>query len=125
MMLLLTASYLLSFQTIAMGKEELSYSPNELIFVQSVMYQPLAKFCQNQGDDESYQTGMKTWQEHNQLAITSGSGEFTTRVEAEGDSTIRVVKMLIHQVEADWGASDKQSRTDKCTQLTDLLAEAK
>ncbi|ABZ76196.1 hypothetical protein Shal_1630 [Shewanella halifaxensis HAW-EB4] len=120
---LLLGSILTSFQVLAMGKETQGYSPNELVFVQSVMYQPLAKFCQRQDEELFYQNAFKQWQTRNQTKITQGSNEFTVRVESQDERVTRVIKMLIHQVEADWGGSDSENRTNKCRQLKDYLKE--
>ncbi|GIU31607.1 hypothetical protein L2719_12050 [Shewanella schlegeliana] len=118
---LLLGSLLTSFHVFSMGKEAQGYSPNELVFVQSVMYQPLAKFCQRQDEELFYQEAFKQWQSVNQSEITQGSEEFTARVESQNDRVTRVIKMLIHQVEADWGGSDRENKAKKCSQLKEYL----
>lgn len=110
-----------TFQTVAVEKVQPSYSADEMVFIQSVMYQPLAKFCNRENSDLSFQGDFKSWQKKNQTSITHGAEDFALTVEEGGQRVERVIKMLIHQVEADWGGSTVDNRSEKCQQLKQLF----
>ncbi|MBW8183436.1 hypothetical protein [Shewanella nanhaiensis] len=122
MRILFTISLILSsFALLAQPDNRESYTQEEMVFIQSVMYQPLAKFCARKTGETEYQKWFKEWHRGNQGAITQGSEDFTNTVLSNGEQVERVVNMLIHQVEADWGGSDQANQTEKCLQLKSLF----
>ncbi|WP_065187598.1 hypothetical protein [Shewanella woodyi] len=110
-----------SFTLLAKTDNRESYTQEEMVFIQSVMYQPLAEFCVRKTGETKYQKWFKEWHRDNQSVITRGSEDFSNTVLSNGEQVERVINMLIHQVEADWGGSDQANRTEKCLQLKSLF----
>lgn len=95
----------------------------EQLFVQSVMYRPLAKLCEPLVEEAKLPESFLNWYRDNKTEIVAGSVVIATKAEKIGQSMEQMVDSLIHIQEVEFGGLESEQRLEKCQALQSFLTK--
>jgi len=92
------------------------------LFVQSVMYRPLADWCEPKLASGQLPEAFRDWYRSNKPTILLGAKQVAQQAEQTGKSMEQMLDSLIHIQEVEFGGLQPAQQLEKCEKLREFLA---
>lgn len=109
--------------TASTGNNTENSSAAEQLFVQSVMYRPLADWCEPKLDNIELRSAYRDWYRQHKGEITTGSQVIAEKAQRLDKSMQEMLNALIHIQEVEFSGLEAAQQLEKCETLSAFLAK--